>query len=510
MRVFIHRFVIARNEPTRTAVHLATPGLLEHVAPDRKMELAHRYAALLTTPDGMLREAPPDELADGKSELELQAHWFAGDFGSSFLTATNGERVEVVQFGVWNREAGPDFTDAAVRFPDRPDAPVLRGSVELDASAEDWERHGHGGNPAFDGVVLHLYLRHGARQPFTRTSRHRQVAQVQLDLRQLEQLPTPSALPLARPGRCSAPLRTLDAAQVRALLGAAAQYRLETKNRRWQRLASVHGYDQALFQSLAVTLGYKENKLPFALLAQRLPLKALRAAGESAAALLLGMAGFLEMPDPGMGKDARETRSYLRSCWEHWWPQRNAVERLILPASAWKLRGLRPANHPQRRIAAMAQLALQWPRARALIDGEGGEFTKEVIKFLTGLRDEFWSHHYTLNSSRSPAAVALIGPARATEMLANVFFPRGIAAHPGRWAEYERLPAAQTNRRVETVVARLFEGASDGVASNRAVKTAAQQQGLLQIYEDFCLQDDSDCERCTFPERVRRFEFNVY
>ena len=211
------------------------------------MELAHRYAALLTAPDGMLREAPPDSLADDKSELELQAHWFAGDFGSSFLTATNGERVEIVQFGVWNREAGPDFSDAAVRFPDQADAPVLRGSIELDTSAEDWERHGHGSNPAFDGVVLHLYLRHGTRQPFTRTSRHRQVAQVQLDVRQLEQLPTPAGLPLARPGRCSAPLRTLDREQIRALLGAAAQYRLETKNRRWQRLAAVHGYDQALF-----------------------------------------------------------------------------------------------------------------------------------------------------------------------------------------------------------------------------------------------------------------------
>ena len=46
------------------------------------MELSHRYAALLTAPDGMLREAPADPLGDGdKSELELQAHWFAGDFG---------------------------------------------------------------------------------------------------------------------------------------------------------------------------------------------------------------------------------------------------------------------------------------------------------------------------------------------------------------------------------------------------------------------------------------------
>ena len=51
------------------------------------------------------------------SELELQARWFAGDFGREFVS-TNGDQIEIVQFGVWNREAGPDFRDAAIRIND--------------------------------------------------------------------------------------------------------------------------------------------------------------------------------------------------------------------------------------------------------------------------------------------------------------------------------------------------------------------------------------------------------
>ena len=94
-------------------------------------------------------------------------------------------------------------------------------------------------------------------------------------------------------------------------------------------------------------------------------------------------------------------------------------------------------------------------------------------------------------------------------MLANVFFPLAIAAHPERWESYEKLTAASTNRRVETAAVRLF-GDGSGEADRKWTKTAVHQQGLLQIYEDFCLQDDSDCDRCTFPERVQRFEFNVY
>lgn len=474
------------------------------------MELSHRYAAILTGSEGVLREAPAETLDGDKSELELQAHWFAGDFGSSFLTATTGERVEIVQFGVWNREAGPDFSDAAVRFPDRPGAPVMRGSIELDTRAEDWESHGHGANPAFDDVVLHLYLRHGSRQPFTRTSQHRQVAQVQLDRRQLDHRPTPAGtLPLAKAGRCHAPLRDLPREKILTLLAASAQYRMEAKHRRWQRLVAVRGYDQALFQSLAITLGYKENKLPFALLAQRLPLRVLRAEPAAASGLLLGLSGFLHAPEFSREKDAQETRDYLRSCWEHWWPQRGALERLGLADDAWKLIGIRPANHPQRRLAALAQLARRWTEVRALIDRKDGDLAKETIRFLTGLHDPFWSHHYTLGSARTAKPLALIGSMRATEMLANVFFPLAIASQSSRWEEYQRLPAASTNRRVETAVARLFGVGEAGAERSDWTKTAARQQGILQIYEDFCLQDDSNCENCPFPERVGRFEFRM-
>lgn len=472
------------------------------------MELSHRYAALLTAPDGMLREAPAESLDTDKSELEFQAHWFAGDFGSNFLTATTGERVEIVQFGVWNHEAGPDFTDAAVRFPDRPGAPVVRGAIELDTRAEDWERHNHGSNPAFDDVILHLYLRHGARQLFTRTSQHRQVAQVQLDRRQLAHRPAPpGSLPLARAGRCHAPLRGMEREKVYALLAAAAQYRLEAKHRRWQRIVAVRGYDQALFQALAITLGYRENKLPFALLAQRVPLRVLRAETPAATALLLGLSGFLQAPEFGPESAARETRDYLRACWEHWWPQRSALERLELPSDAWKLAGVRPANHPQRRLAALAQLARRWPEVRALIDRQDGSLAREVTGFLTGLRDPFWNHHYTLTAKRMDKPVALIGATRATEMLANVFFPLSIAAQPARWEEYQTLPAAASNRRVETAVARLFGADAGSVGRGGWVRMAVHQQGILQIYEDFCLQDDSNCENCPFPERVGRFEF---
>lgn len=62
------------------------------------------------------------------SELELQARWFAGDFGKHFVS-TAGDEIEIIQFGTWNREAGPDFRDAAIRINDN--EPVS-GCLEID------------------------------------------------------------------------------------------------------------------------------------------------------------------------------------------------------------------------------------------------------------------------------------------------------------------------------------------------------------------------------------------
>ena len=88
------------------------------------------------------------------TELELQARWFAGDFGRSF-TGTAGEEIEIVQFGTWNREAGPDFSDAAIRVNG---GEFRGGSIEFDLTDQNWEAHGHATNPAFDGTVLHVFV----------------------------------------------------------------------------------------------------------------------------------------------------------------------------------------------------------------------------------------------------------------------------------------------------------------------------------------------------------------
>ena len=454
------------------------------------MAAPEHYARLRAT--ATVRERPLFSLPRTFSELELQARWFAGDFGRNFV-GTAGEQIEVVQFGVWSREAGPDFSDAAVRINH---GELRRGSIEFDLIDQNWEIHGHATNGAFDETVLHVFTQSSGRAFFTRTSANRQVPQVRVDPAKL-----PAAfstnLPLARPGRCHAPLRGMAEEKISSILDAAAQFRLTRKAHRLQQLARLHGEEEALFQEIAAALGYKENKLPFTLLAQRLSLRTLRASPNDIEATLFGVAGFLEARHLGAFQPA--TRQYLRSLWDGWWPRRAGFERLILPPGSWRLTGTRPVNHPQRRLAALAVIAADWLRLRRSL---GRNDCMPARQFFAELRHRFWSFHYTLRSAPASTEMALVGETRVTDILANVIFPWRQTEARAAWNDYAKLPARLTNRRLETGAARLF---GDDPRRPHFLRTVAQQQGLLQIYEDFCLQDESDCAHCPFPEQMQKW-----
>jgi hypothetical protein len=99
--------------------------------------------------------------------------------------------------------------------------------------------------------------------------------------------------------------------------------------------------------------------------------------------------------------------------------------------------------------------------------------------------------------------MAIIGDSRIADILANVLLPYFLSEGADIWSAYEKLPARLTNRRLETGAARLFGG---DARRPQFTKTIALQQGLLQIYEDFCLQDNSDCAQCPFPEQMLKWK----
>jgi hypothetical protein len=431
----------------------------------------------------LLRE--PGHLAEKWTELEWQAMWYSGAFGTAFRSVS-GSLVEIIQFGFWNREPGPDFVHASLRLDGER---LLEGDIELDIHVADWDRHGHSQNPAFDHVVLHLFLHQSGASHFTRTTANREVIQVHLqsevDLLQLNP-------PIAHPGRCCAPLGRLPGETIDSLIETAARVRVQRKADQLHRSALAHGMDEALFQAFAVAFGYKLNKIPFLVLAQRTKLQLLRDQGPAGESLLFGVAGFLE--DTKINRTSSIDQDYWRHLWKHWWHLRSQYAQLILRENLWRFGMTRPSNHPHRRLGALAELVRRWKEIRLLPPR-----LEEFAEWISGLSHTFWDHHFTLTSRPTARPFHLLGQTRINEILANVIHPMLVTNNQADWASYKRIRAELSNRRLTIVCRRLF---GETERAKEHLRFLYQQQGLLQIFEDFCLADATNCIDCRFPEMI--------
>jgi len=453
------------------------------------------YAGLLSVafPGTTLSEQSPEPLP---SELELQAIWFSGGFGRSFRTL-DGKQASIVQFGEWNRTAGPDFIQAVIEL----DGETRAGAIELDPTSEDWEHHGHATNPSYLGVVLHVVFQRPRQTIFTRNSDHREVPVVVIDGTALEDaLNKPRAtVAIAKPGRCVQPLAGMDSLSVAKLLEEAALHRASRKATRMLLTAAAHGRDAALYQSTAETLGYRGNSLAMRLLAQRAPLAALKVEN-SHEALLFGTAGFLS---PKLHEKApADTRDYLRDLWDTWWKQRGRFEPMGERDLPWSMHGHRPANHPHRRVGALSALVGAWPKYRRIALARPFK-PKAVLDFLATLDHPFWERRYTLTAAPAAKPLALFGKSQALELLANHLVPLALHEDPEfTITSYLKLPATVANDRVKRCALRLFGSLE---TAKPWLSRLAHHQALLQIYHDFCLQDTSDCAACPFPEQLAQW-----
>ena len=449
-------------------------------------------------PPRSLREEP----VSLPSELEVQALWFE-QFHQPALTTDDGRTVEIIQPGFWNHSGGPDFTRAAIRFQN--DKEVITGNIEVHLRPSDWNAHGHHTDSAYDETILHVvWENRGAKSFFPATASFRRVPQVVLgsqliapwsELQPLCASLLHHPLPASTPGRCSPILAELPPERLVEILRAAGLFRLRQKAQRWFWRRRLTSPEQALYEALAEALGFHANQVPMRLVAQRLPWKMLRRLEhEARLAHLFGLSGFL--PDESVTRLQAEPRSWLRQLWEIWWKARGALDYALLPKGQWRLAGLRPLNRPERRLAALAQIV---PRIPDLLASLNARDSERFGVTLAAIRDPFWEKHATLTGAPLRAPCRLIGEERIEDILINVFWPMVSLEDPeaARNALGEMSASSNGAARVATQRMLIF------ALKPKQAREALIQQGLLQIFRDYCQTDCSRCRDCTFPELVK-------
>lgn len=393
--------------------------------------------------------------------------WPTGDM----LTVT-GERIEVLDPGVLNRDAGPDFFNAKLNI----GGEHWVGNVEMHVRASDWMRHGHDHDRAYDTVVLHVV---GVND--TQITRPDGSPIPQMVMRpdpnfsnSYQQLVNNPLLELP----CSPYLASMPGIYIQDWLTALAYERLFTKTDRIAALLEhYHGnWAEVAYVTLARALGFSTNSDPFELLAKSTPLKAMLRHSDSLTAIeaiLYGQAGLLreELADPYYQQLQQEYAFY-------------SAKYGLKPSANiyWKMARMRPQNFPHRRIAALATFIYQgFKLGSEVLNVETEEQARALFDInLMG----YWARHFNFTPTTA-ATVKAFSYSSATVLIINVVAPL-LYAYGEAMGDTQRQECAidllqSLKPEINSIVDLYRRG-------GLVAQSAFDSQALIQLRRNYCQQ----------------------
>ncbi len=473
--------------------------------------LAHLYRTRPERDDCSVGEPLDQRFEFLYSERHLQCIWYDARLRPAKFISTGGETVEIDYQGKWNRGEGPDFKQAVLRIGhDR----IREGDVEVHIHPSDWVRHGHSDNPAYNRVCAHFTFYRGqlpehVLPPGTIEISLQDQANIALD-HLFDSIDIAAYPYVARTENtpCFQIIKKLSPEQKGIILEAAGHERMRRKTLRLAADSVGCGTEQTLYSAFMRALGYAQNTEAFQALSEAVPVHRLRdqAEGDSmkAYALLLGVGGLL--PDRTAAGKQKEGRAFIRHIWDVWWKMEAAWSDRIQPSENWRLGCIRPANHPVRRLMAAAELfssakppAQLWDQC---VKTHRAKAPRQFIKELSLTSGGFWDHRLSWHSPPSKKKFAVLGKQRATAIMLNVMIPYWASCHPEP-SLFEKvlrtLPPEADNARIKETARDLLGPDYPGTF----IKNSLARQGLIQIFQDYCIADRSRCRSCPFPALIR-------
>ncbi len=416
-------------------------------------------------------------------ESILHYVWQFRLFTDNDLKTNEGLRLEIIDTGRLNTDAGPDFFNAKIRIGNT----LWAGNVELHTQSSDWYRHGHHCDPAYRNVVLHVVKKVDAE---VRNVNGECIPQLELrypahiDRNYEKLLNEKKWIP------CADHIGDVPAIVVSSWKNALLSERLLQKTAAIAKLlsGSIRNWEEAFYITLARGFGFGINSQAFQALAQSLPMKLLgkhKNNLQDIEALLFGQAGLIP---------ATKTDDYSRALKQNYRFLAHKYELHPIDASQWKFLRLRPGNFPHVRVAQFA----------ALIHASSKLFSKTMEQHdLASLRQllacqasEYWQTHYRfahpskrLNKGMSKASIDVL--------LINVVVP--FLFYYGHSKQQQEIKD-KALRLLEEMAPEQNAVLAGWQALGLEAASAYDSQALLQLKKEYC--DAKKCLRCRIGHKV--------
>ena len=410
-------------------------------------------------------------------EQLLHYVWKHKIFSLKELKTTTGQQVEVIDTGLANTDAGPDFFNAKLKL----DGVLWIGNIEIHERSSDWFKHGHHADTGYNSVILHIASE--IDMEISRSNGER-IPQIQLICPEAVRTNYKELLETDSYPPCYRIIPSLSPFTAHSWMSALQMERFEQKatllNERLKRCQG--NWEDAFFITLARNFGFGLNGDAFETWAHRLPFRAVdkhRNDLFQIEAIFFGQAGILEDSD-GDGY-------YLRLKKEYTYLQ-HKFGLIPMDASLWRFLRLRPANFPHIRIA---QLACLYHRAYGLLSRIMETETLQGVRdILKGGTSEYWLTHYTFGGS-SPSRPKTLSNTSLDLLIINtvVTFLYAYGLHKGNRVLCARAGSFLEELKAENnYITRMWE------QCGMKASNAADSQALIQLKKEYC--DKKKCLYC--------------
>ena len=405
------------------------------------------------------------------------------------LKTTDGRLVEVIDPGLHNRNAGPDFFNAKVKI----DGTLWVGNVEIHQKASDWYLHGHHQDAHYDNVVLHVCE---TFDQDVQTSSGQTLTQMQLSVPPQVRENYEELLKTDQYPPCYKIIPDLSRLTVHAWMAALQTERLERKTEDIRQRAERLGgsWEDAYFVTMARNYGFGINGEAFEQWAMNVPLQAVAHHRDDlfqVEAIFMGQAGLLDIntvPEHYQ-KDALNDGYFARLRNEYLYLA-HKFDMKPMDAGMWKFLRLRPQNFPHIRISQLANL--YYERKAGLSQLLECKTVDELRALLTTHVTPYWETHYTFGSLSSKNEKHL-SYGSLNLLLINTAIPMLFAM--GRHKQKEELcdrafDMLEQLKPENNYIIRMWQ------QCGLVVQSAGDSQALIQLKREYC--EKKDCLRCRF------------
>ena len=420
-------------------------------------------------------------------ELLLHYCWKHKMFPLKELVTTDGKVVEVIDPGLHNHNAGPDFFNAKVKI----DGTLWVGNVEIHDRSTDWFVHGHDRDAAYNNVVLHVAE---VINGDVTTQAGNTIPQMQLSVPPYVREHYEELLREDKYPRCYKIVPQLSRLQIHSWMSALQTERLEQKTQAIsKRLEQAEGsWEAAYFTTLARNFGFGVNGDAFETWAKNIPLSQVghhRDDPFQVEAFFFGQAGLLEpqtIPEHYQGEALNE--GYFTRLRNEYLYLAHKFGLQPMDANLWRFLRLRPQNFPHIRLSQLVTLYVEHRTEMSrLLECET---TKDLQKMLQTHVTPYWETHYTFGST-SCKTEKMLSTASINLIIINTAIPVLFA--------YGR------HKQKEVYCDRAFDMLEELKAENNhitrmwrecgiEVQNAGDSQALIQLKKEYC--DRKECLRC--------------